>query len=118
MRRLIKFGLVGAIFLIPLCAQQTLPTPPLSPAMQGAIDRIIHGNPPPQIVPPGARLTELATNSPVLTLPAPVCSVPLLEMRVDHPEKFSLSTAPPPATNDPMPSTTGSAPPCAPAPAR
>ena len=102
-----------AAALIPAYAQQTASPPaPLSPAMQGAIDRIIHGNPPPQIIPPGARLTELGANSPVPIPPAPVCSVPLLEMRVDHPEQFSLRTAPPPATNDPMPSSKGIAPPC------
>jgi len=106
-------GLVGAIFLIPLCAQQASPAPPLSPALQGAIDRIIHGNPPPQVVPPGALLTPLG--SPAAILPAPACSVPLTEMRIDHPEQYSLRTAPPPATNDPMPGSKGIAPPCGPA---
>ena len=114
MRLLIKICLGEAILLIPACAQQASPPPPLSPAMQGAIDRIIHGNPPPQIIPSGARLTELGANSPVPMPPAPVCSVPLLEMRVDHPEQFSLRTAPPPATNDLMPTSKGIAPPCEP----
>ena len=41
-----------------------------------------------------------------------ICSVPLLEMHVDRPDRFSMRTAPPPATDDRMPGTRGPAPAC------
>jgi hypothetical protein len=89
MGRLIKFSLFAAIILSPLCAQNTFPIQPLPPAMQSAIDRMIKGTPQPQLMRPVA--------------PTSVCAVPLLEMPMNHPDQFSMRTAPPPVTNDPMP---------------
>jgi hypothetical protein len=113
MHRLLIVSLASASF-VPAFAQQSTPPAPLSPAMQGAIDRIIHGNPPPQIVPPGAALILPANPTAI----SPACSIPLLEMRIDHPEQFSMQTTPAPKTHDPMPTPSGIAPACPPVPVR
>ncbi len=87
-------GVPGAIYA------QTASPPPLAPAMQSAIHRIIHGTP----NPPPIQLT----GSPA----AGLCSVPLLEMRVEHPERFAIKSAPAPRSGDAIPSVKGPAPSC------
>jgi hypothetical protein len=84
----------------------------LSIAMQKALDRIAKGEP--GVVASGMRRPidvtgmELRPHPVVLAaLTAPsaehVCSVPLLEMRIDHPERFTMLHTAATATNDPMP---------------
>jgi hypothetical protein len=107
MRWLLSVPLLAATLLGPVYAQDTPSPAPLPRAMQNAIDRIAKG--------------AAATERPVifrgappiqLSSPAPVCSVPLLGMHVDNPERFSIQTVAPPAIDSRMPRTTGPAPPC------
>ena len=98
MRRLHTLSLFAATILSPVYAQDTPPPAPLPPAMQSAIDRMVKGTPLRQVTLPIA--------------PATVCSVPLLAKHIDHPEWFTLRTAPPPAIDDRMPRAHAPAPPC------
>ena len=108
MGRLLKIALFAATILSPVFAQNAA-SPDLSAPIRSAIDRIIKGD-------TGASGRIVLQNPPPAALLAQtdVCSVTLLEMRVNKPEQFTMRTAPPPATNDAMPRTTGPAPPCAP----
>ena len=106
MRRLLKIALFAATILSPIFGQNAA-SPELSAPIRSAIDRIIKGDTATsgrvvlQNAPPAALLAQ-----------TDVCSVPLLEMRVDKPEQFTMRTAPPPATGGQMPHTNGPAPPC------
>jgi hypothetical protein len=100
MERLAKILLFAAAIPGAVFAQAASSQPPLPPAMQSAINRIVAGTP----NPPAIQLH----NPPA----AGACSIPLLEMRVDHPERFPIQTAPAPKTGDVMPSSQGPSPPC------
>ena len=97
MHRLLAISFFAATVLGSVYAQQT-PPPPLPPAMQSAINRMVKGTPQQQVTLP--------------TAPATVCSVPLLAKHIDHPEWFTMRTAPPTATDDAMPRVRAPAPPC------
>jgi hypothetical protein len=93
----------------------------LSIAMQKALDRIAKGEPSVLALGTGRPIDttgmDLRSHAVVLAaLTAPpaahVCSVPLLEMRIDHPERFTMLRAAPTATNDPMPPAIVPAPAC------
>jgi hypothetical protein len=99
MRRVLKMVLFAATVLSPVYAQNAPSPAPLPQAMQSAIDRIIAGNGQPRVV-----LQNPAS--------ATICSAPLLDMHVDHPDRFSMRTTPPASTEDRMPSTRGPAPAC------
>lgn len=85
--------------------------------MQGAIDRIMNGD-------SGFGSRFLGQVSPsVHRSAAPVdlsgaipvqgtCSIPLLEMRVNHAEQFTIRIAPPSVSVDPMPQAQPPAPAC------
>jgi hypothetical protein len=107
MGRLLKIALFAATILSAGYAQNAA-SPDLSAPIRSAIDRIIKGD-------AAASGRVLLQNPPPAALLAQtdVCSVPLLEMRVDKPEQFTMRTAPPPVTRDPMPRTNGPARPCA-----
>lgn len=100
MPRLIEISFFAATILSPVCAQNAPPTP-LPPAMQSAIDRLAKGD-------------GVGKNSVVFQNAPPVetCSVPLLELQVDHPERFTVRTVPPAAIDRRMPRTQGPAPVC------
>ncbi len=98
MRRLLTISFFAATIMSPVYAQNTPPPAPLPPAMQNAIARMVKGTPQQQVTLPIA--------------PATVCSVPLLAMRIDHPERFAMQTVPPPTIDDPMPQAHAPAPPC------
>src|ERR1700723_2070368 len=97
MRRVLEIVFFAATILSPVYAQNA--PSPLPQAIQGAIDRIIAGAGQPRVV---------LQNPPSST----ICSAPLLEMHTEGPDRFSMRTAPPPATDDRMPSTRGPAPAC------
>jgi hypothetical protein len=102
MRGLLRISFFAATILSPVYAQNAPSPAPLPPAMQSAIDRLAKG---------GSAIEEhtvVLQNRPG----ANICSVPLVELRIDHPEQFSMRTAPPATTADPMPHTQGPAPPC------
>jgi hypothetical protein len=90
----------------------------LSIAMQKALDRIAKGEPGLMASGTGRPIDvtgmDLRPHPAVLSaLPTShVCSVPLLEMRIDHPERFTMLHAAPTATNDPMPKAMVPAPAC------
>lgn len=107
MRCLLGVSLLAAALLGPLFAQDAPSPAPLPQAMQNAIDRIAKG-----AAAADRRVNFRGTPPIQLLSPAPVCSVPLLEMHVDHPEWFSIQTVTPPAIDSRMPRTTGPAPPC------
>jgi hypothetical protein len=107
MSRLLRFSLLAAAISVPVYAQDTNAPSALPPALQDAIHRIVTGKQQPPIL--------------QLRAAAPACSVPLLEMHIDHPEQFTMRTAPSPTIADSMPRAHAPAPPCneeAPAPAR
>lgn len=86
-----------------MAAQEAAPSvPKLPPAMQSAIDRIAKGN----TAPAGLKRLEKADPS-----AQGVCSVPLVEMRIDNPERFTVQRLKPEAT-EPMSRLTVPAPPC------
>jgi len=99
MRRVLQISLLAAAILSPVYAQNAPSPAPLPQAMQGAIDRIIAGDGQPH-----GLLRNPASST--------ICSVPLLEMHVDRPDRFSMRTTPPASTDDRMPSTRGPAPAC------
>ena len=66
-----------------MAAQESTPAiPKLPPAMQSAIDRIVEG----KVAPVALKRLELQ-GGPSAT---GTCSVPLVEMRIDHPERFAM----------------------------
>ncbi len=83
-----------------LAAEQKLP-----PAMASALNRIAHGE-----TAPIGLITPAADE--VAAAPRPVCSVPLLEMKIENPERFAMPVVPAPK-NVSMPQAAGPAPPCA-----
>jgi hypothetical protein len=102
MDRPLQVFLITALVLAPLAAQDTSTPAPLPAPLRSAIDRLVTG----------------ALSSPVSPVllsgdvaPA-VCSVPLLEMHVDHPERFPMPAAQPFGADDAMPVTKGPAPSC------
>ena len=101
MRSLAKFLMLAAVVLLPALAQDAPAS--LPPALQDAIHRIVSGNPAatPVVQLPG---TQAA--------PAAVCSVPLLELHIDHPDRFAIRTLPSPSTGVPMPQAHPPAPAC------
>jgi len=103
MVRLLKISLFAAAILSPINAQNAS-SPDLSPPIRNAIDRLIKG------AAAGPRTIDLKGR-----FPAEVCSVPLHEMHIDNPQQFTMRTAPPPSTGDPMPRAQAPAPPCTPA---
>lgn len=103
MRRLFTVCLFTAIGTSTVHAQQSSGANPLPPAMQRAINRILAGTP----NPPPVQL-----HNPPPALAARACSVPLLEMRVEHPERFPIGTTLVPKSGDPMPAAQAPAPPC------
>src|ERR1700722_18546794 len=108
MRRPLKIVLFAATVLSPLYGQDGSSAASLPPAMQSAINRLIKGPSPedrPLLLP--SRSTAAA-----LLSQAETCSVPLLEMRVNGPEQFTVRTVPPPATEDHMRIARAPAPPC------
>jgi hypothetical protein len=88
MRRWLKISLIAATILSPVYAQNAPSPAPLPPAMQSAIDRLAKG---------GGAIEEHRIN---LQNPprANLCSVPLLEMHVDRPDRFSMRTSLPGST--------------------
>ncbi|HLJ49168.1 MAG TPA: hypothetical protein VKU01_24305 [Bryobacteraceae bacterium] len=88
-----------ALVMSCLAAQQKLP-----PAMRSALSRIAHGE-----TAPTGLITARVENG--VVPPSTVCSVPLREMRVDHPERFTMLVVPAPK-NATIPQTGGPAPPC------
>jgi hypothetical protein len=106
MRGLLKFSLLAATVLSPFYAQSAKSPDALPPAMQGAIDRVIKGDP------ASGRIIFQNPASTALVSPAETCSVPLLEMHIDPAERFTMRTAPAHAINDPMPRAHAPAPAC------
>lgn len=95
----------GALTLSSVEAQDATPAPPLPLPMQAAIER----------------LSKLAAAKSLLTVKpetsvqsaSVVCSVPLVEMRIENPERFTVQELTLPTTNvDPMPHAELPAPPC------
>jgi hypothetical protein len=85
-----------------LVAQDPKPAAPkLPPAMEHALTRIAKGEPPP---------LEFRGRPPALA--NRVCSVPLLEVQVDHPQWFTVRRVAPPPSHDVMPNAVLPAPPC------
>src|ERR1700733_520261 len=106
MRHLLKIALFVATILSPVYAQNAA-APDLSAPIRSAIDRIIKGD-----TANSGRVVLQNPPAAAMLSSAQICSIPLLEMRV-VPEQFTMRTAPPPNTNDPMPRTNGPAPSCA-----
>ena len=109
MRRALQIGLFAATVMGSVYAQDAPAPAPLPQAMQSAIDRIAKGS--------AAGQHAVVFPQRVLNgVPVPaemICSVPLREMQVISPGRFSMRSVPPPGTGDPMPRTNGPAPPCA-----
>ena len=112
-----------AVALSALVAQDSKEAgPKLNPAIQRALDRIAKG----ETVfekggagawDQGAQSTwarSMVTSLQQLQPPPAerACSVPLLEMQVEDPERFTMQRVPPPANNDRMPRAIAPAPPC------
>ena len=79
-------------------------TGPVPPAMRQAIERIFENagkNPKPHFAPPAVTPER-----------PPVCSVPLIEMKVPENVTFTMRTVKPAAAMAPMPSVNVAAPPC------
>jgi hypothetical protein len=106
MGRWLKIALFAATILSPVFAQDAA-SPDLSAPIRSAIDRIMKGD----AATSGRVLFQNPPPAALLAL-TDVCSVPLLEMRVDEQEQFTMRTAPPRATGDQMPNTNGPARPC------
>jgi hypothetical protein len=102
MRRLVKIICLAAAVLISAYAQDAPAPAPLPPALRSAINRLATGD-------RSGPVLELRGTVPA---PAATCSVPLLEMHIDHPERFTMRTAPPPSVSDPMPRVLAPAPRC------
>jgi hypothetical protein len=100
MRRPVKIICLAAAALISAYAQDAPAPAPLPPALQSALNRLALGigNGP---------AAEFRGNPRATT-----CSVPLLDMRIDHPEQFTMRTAPPLPVSDSMPHALAPAPPC------
>jgi hypothetical protein len=107
MRCVPKIVFFAATILSPVFAQSAASPPDLPPAMRSAIDRLLKG---PSVT--GPKIVLGSPSAAALFSPSEICSVPLLEMRIDHPEQFSMRTAPPHAVEDPMPRAHAPAPPC------
>lgn len=107
MARLLEILLVAASVLCSAGAQNASSPAPLPPAMRAAIDRLSAGTQPTTI------FLMPANNEPRVNALPKVCSVPLLEMQIDHPERFTIRKVEPPAIHDALPLTGGPAPPCA-----
>jgi len=112
---LFKLSLCVAIILVCLNGQNVSSPAPLPPAMRRAIDRLTKRN--------GVDKSGLGFQTPQATATPTniefrdkshpdVCSVPPIEMHVDNPERFTMLTVPPPATQDRMPLAQMPAPPC------
>ena len=99
MRRMKRAAVCLALVMSCLAAQQKLP-----PAMQSALSRIANGE-----TTPIGLITPRVGNG--VAPPSPVCSVPLLEMKIAHPERFTMLVVPAPKDAT-MPQTAGPAPPC------
>ena len=104
MGRLLRVSLFAASALCSVSAQDAAPVPPLPTPMQAAVKRLSK---------------ILAAQSLITTKPATqvesfskVCSVPLLEMRIDDPDRFTAPRIPGPTNVDPMPRAELPAPPC------
>jgi len=117
MGRLFKISLIVASVLSSLDAQNAPSPAPLPPAMRSAIDRLTKK----------AAVEKRALRFPnpqttlLLTPTNPeyrdnslteICSVPLIEMHIDNPERFTMLTVPLPASQDRMPLAQMPAPPC------
>jgi hypothetical protein len=107
MRRLLKLSFLAMIALGTVYAQGESSQTPLPPAMRDAIGRLLKGQ-------NSGNVSSIFPNGMPATIPArgAVCSVPLVEMPIQHPEQFTMPTSQP-AINDPMPNAKGPAPPCA-----
>src|SRR5258708_2846561 len=117
---------MGHLFKLSLClatavgflhAQNVSSPTPLPPAMRGAIDRLVKRNAVDKngigFQRPQATLFAAPTNPEFLDKSlAETCSVPLIEMHIDNPERFTMLTVPTPATQDRMPLAQMPAPPC------
>jgi hypothetical protein len=109
MGRLFKICLCIAAALSSVAAQNASPPAPLPPAMRSAIDRLTKGTA------AGKRVFHFAApTNPELRDKSlrEICSVPLVEMHIDNPERFTMLTATPPAIQDRMPLAQMPAPPC------
>jgi hypothetical protein len=87
-------------------ANAQTPDPPqakLPPAIERALERFAKD--------PTATAKMLETRAKLAPQPT-ACSVPLLEMRVDHPQWFAIRRIAPPRTRDAMPQAALPAPPC------
>ena len=119
MGRLFKISLIVASVLSSLDAQNAPSPAPLPPAMRSAIDRLTKK----------AAVEKRALRFPnpqatlLLTPTNPeyrdnsiteICSVPLIEMHIDNPERFTMLKVQPPADQDRMPLAQMPAPPCGP----
>src|SRR6266852_7286838 len=117
MGHLFKLSLCVASVLGSLHAQNVSSPTPLPPAMRSAIDRLAKRN---AVDKSGFRfqrsqatLFATPTNPEFQDKSHPeICSVPLIEMHVDNPQRFAMLTVPPPATQDRMPLAQMTAPPC------
>jgi hypothetical protein len=104
MRLLLRVSVCFTVFLSTMAAQEAAQSAAkLPPAMQAAIDRIAKGG----TAETGLKRTELQAHPSAQS----VCSVPLLEMRIDNPERFTMQRLQP-KHNDLMPRLAVPAPPC------
>jgi hypothetical protein len=106
MGRMRNFGPVAlfiAFATASLAAQDS--SSKLAPPIQQALDRIAKGDSWGQgAQSTWARSTVTAVQPPQFSLPPePVCSVPLIEMHVDKPQRFTIQQVAPPSTGDRMP---------------
>ena|SRR5215472_12462666 len=118
MGRVFKFSFLVASVLGGVEAQDTSSSAPLPPAVRSAIDRLtnhasgVEEHPlrlvgpasTPFVKPPNPGLARSSLTRP--------CSVPLIEMPLVNPDRFTMRTAVPPATEDRMPLARKLAPPC------
>jgi hypothetical protein len=98
MGRLFKISLCIAAALSSVAAQNASPPAPLPPAMRSAIDRLTKGTA------AGKRVFHFAApTNPELRDKSlrEICSVPLVEMHIDNPERFTMLTATPPGDSRP-----------------
>ncbi len=110
MGRVFRISLLAASGLSSINAQNVSSPAPLPPAMRSAIDRLTKSA---ALKKPQATLFVTPTNPQFRdNSTTEICSVPLIEMHIDNPERFTMLTVEPPANQDRMPLAQMPAPPC------
>ncbi len=94
----------SATLTLLLAQNPATPDPKLPPAMQQALDRILKQQPNP---------VDFRSAAPATTSTS-VCSVPLIETHIDHPERFRMPQATAAPIHDSIDTAPMPAPPCQP----